>query len=140
MKVKCNKCGYIGDEKEFPKGRDFLQKPYISRCPKCDNWQSPGDASMRMFGGDRPFVFIRDQEPEDPRGATFHRADEAEERVRKLEEALLPFADGSAYQIGCPECRSGSACTVSGELMEKAQGLFPNRFRQALAEKGAEDE
>lgn len=55
MNTKCNKCGYVGAESEFPKGRDFFQKPYIAKCPKCDNRQSPGDASMRMFGGKRPF-------------------------------------------------------------------------------------
>lgn len=55
MKIKCNKCGHVGDESEFPKGRDFFQNSYIAGCPKCDNRQSPGDASMRMFGGKRPF-------------------------------------------------------------------------------------
>jgi hypothetical protein len=61
-KVRCNKCGFIGDYSEFPKGRDFLQFEYISGCPKkCGNRQSPGDASMRMFGGPRPFEFIREQ-------------------------------------------------------------------------------
>jgi NAD-dependent SIR2 family protein deacetylase len=64
QKVKCNKCGYIGDESEFPKGRDFFQNPFISSCPKCDNTQNPGDASMRMFGGERPFEYIRDKLPE----------------------------------------------------------------------------
>lgn len=77
MKVKCNKCGYVGDESEFKKGRDFFQNKFIAGCPKCDNRQSPGDASMRAFGGERPFVFIREQEPADPMGKVFHRADEA---------------------------------------------------------------
>jgi predicted nucleic-acid-binding Zn-ribbon protein len=63
MNVKCNKCGYVGDEKEFPTGRDFFQSSYIAKCPKCDNRQNPGDASMRMFGGERPFVYVRGEEP-----------------------------------------------------------------------------
>lgn len=57
--VKCNKCGYTGEEKEFPKGNDFFQNTYIAGCPKCDNRQNPGDASMRMFGGERPFSFVQ---------------------------------------------------------------------------------
>ena len=53
MKVKCNKCGYIGDESEFPKGRDFFQFTFISGCPKkCGNSQSPDSASMRMMPSD----------------------------------------------------------------------------------------
>ena len=61
MRIKCNKCGYIGDSIEFPKGYDFAQKPFVKSCPKkCGNFQTPGDASMRMFGGDRPFVFVRE--------------------------------------------------------------------------------
>jgi len=60
MKIKCNKCGHVGEEVEFPKGYDFFQKPYISGCPKCDNRQNPGDASMRMFGGRRPFERIEE--------------------------------------------------------------------------------
>ena len=63
MKVKCNKCGHIGEEAEFPKGRDFFQNAFISGCLKCDNHQNPGDASMRMFGGERPFEYIRDDTP-----------------------------------------------------------------------------
>ena len=63
MKVKCNKCGHVGLEEDFPKGRDFVQKIYIASCPKCDNRQSPGDASMRMFGGKRPFEYVRGDEP-----------------------------------------------------------------------------
>lgn len=55
MNIKCNKCGHIGPESEFPKGRDFFQNSYIAGCPKCDNRQSPGGASMRMFDAKRPF-------------------------------------------------------------------------------------
>jgi hypothetical protein len=55
MNIKCNKCGHVGPESEFPKGRDLFQNTYIASCPKCDNRQSPGNASMRMFGGQRPF-------------------------------------------------------------------------------------
>lgn len=62
-KVKCNKCEYVGDESEFPKGNDFFQNSYIRGCPKCDNRQNPGDASMRGFGGERPFVYVREAEP-----------------------------------------------------------------------------
>ena len=83
-RVKCNKCGYVGQSSEFPKGNDFFQNTYISKCPKCDNGQSPGDASMRMFGGERPFIFLRGPEPE-PQDSSLqgmlpivlHRADEA---------------------------------------------------------------
>jgi len=60
MKIKCNKCGHVGEESEFPKGRDFFQNAYIAGCAKCDNRQSPGDASMRMFGGKRPFERVTD--------------------------------------------------------------------------------
>ena len=63
MNIKCNKCGYIGAESEFPKGRDFFQNQYIAKCPKCDNRQNPGDASMRMFGGARPFSRVEDAPP-----------------------------------------------------------------------------
>jgi len=80
MNVKCNKCGYVGDESEFPKGRDFFQDSYIKSCPKrCGNGQSPGAASMRMTGGERPFVFIRDSVPDgaDALHITLRRADEA---------------------------------------------------------------
>lgn len=55
MKIKCNKCGHVGELEEFPQGNDFFQNRYVAACPKCDNRQSPGDASMRMFGGKRPF-------------------------------------------------------------------------------------
>jgi len=83
--IKCNGCGYVGQESEFPKDRDFFQHSFISGCPKCDNRQNPGDASFRMFGGQRPFVFVdRSPEPE-ATGATppetlptiMHRASEA---------------------------------------------------------------
>ena len=60
MKIKCNKCGYIGDISEFPKGNDFLQQTYIAACPKCDNRQSPGGASMRMFDNKRPFERVNE--------------------------------------------------------------------------------
>ncbi len=62
--IKCNKCGHIGPEEDFPKGRDFFQKEYIAGCPKCDNRQSPGGASMRMFGDAHPFEFVRPPLPE----------------------------------------------------------------------------
>ncbi|MHC4121925.1 MAG: hypothetical protein ACYSWO_31040 [Planctomycetota bacterium] len=75
----------IGPESEFPKGRDFFQNAYIAECPKCDNRQNPGDASMRMFGGERPFSFVdRSPEPEvtgdkpaDALPTVLHRAEEA---------------------------------------------------------------
>ncbi len=76
-KVKCNKCGFVGYEDVFKKGKDFMQIEYIAGCPKCDNWQSPGDASMRMFGGDRPFSYVRADAPDDPLGKTLHDAGEA---------------------------------------------------------------
>ena len=57
--VKCSRCGYEGPECEFQKGRDFFQHTYIAACPKrCGNRQSPGEASFRAFGGDRPFVYV----------------------------------------------------------------------------------
>jgi len=80
MKVKCNKCGYIGDESEFPKGRDFLQHTFISGCPKCDNCQTPGDASLRMMPSDekRPFEYIRSESKDKtPLGKVLHKANEA---------------------------------------------------------------
>lgn len=77
MKVRCNKCNYIGQIGEFPKGHDFFQNTYVAGCPKCDNTQSPGDASMRMFGGERPFSLVRDPEPNDVLGKVMHRAEEA---------------------------------------------------------------
>jgi NAD-dependent SIR2 family protein deacetylase len=77
--VKCNKCGYVGDESEFPKGNDFFQNSYIARCPKCNNSQNPGDASMRMFGGERPFSYIRADftKGADAVSITLHRANDA---------------------------------------------------------------
>lgn len=80
MKVKCNKCGHIGDESEFPKGRDFLQQNYIKACPKCDNFQTPGDASLRMMPHlkERPFIFIRPEAKDESQlGKTLHRSKEA---------------------------------------------------------------
>lgn len=79
MKVKCNKCGYVGDEAEFPKGRDFCQKSFIKSCPKCDNFQTPGDASMRMFPTVKhPFEYMREKPKSDnPLTKTLHKASEA---------------------------------------------------------------
>lgn len=67
-KVKCNKCGYVGEYEDFPKDRDFFQHTFISGCPeKCGNSQSLGDAAMRMFGGKRPFEFVTGKiETKDP--------------------------------------------------------------------------
>lgn len=76
--VKCSKCGHLGPESGFRVGHDFFQNPYIAGCPKCDNRQSPGDASMRMFGGERPFVYVR-QQPVD--------ADAASQVMRRAGEA-----------------------------------------------------
>lgn len=76
-KVKCNKCGFVGDYEEFPKGNDFFQNSYIKSCPKCDNWQTPGDASMRMFGGKRPFEFVRVEAGDSPIETVMHNAGEA---------------------------------------------------------------
>ena len=78
-KVRCNGCGYVGDESEFPKGRDFFQHLYVAACPKsCGNSQNPGDASMRMIGGERPFSYVNDDvEPADPLGKVLHRAGSA---------------------------------------------------------------
>ena len=83
--VKCNKCGYVGPIDDFRKGRDFFQNAYVAGCPKCDNRQSPGDASMRALGGARPFVFVERAEELVPKGSTpaevwptvLHRAEEA---------------------------------------------------------------
>lgn len=78
MKIKCNKCGYVGEEKEFPVGLDFFQNRYISGCPKeCGNNQSPGDASMRMFGGKRPFEYLRNNAPQGIVDQVLHKANEA---------------------------------------------------------------
>ncbi|HDZ26832.1 MAG TPA: hypothetical protein ENH65_10035 [Candidatus Aminicenantes bacterium] len=76
--VKCNGCGFIGNEDEFKKGQDMFQNSFIAGCPKCENRQSRGDASMRMFGGDRPFSFIdRAEKPGNPLGIVLHNSDEA---------------------------------------------------------------
>ena len=76
--VKCNKCEHVGAEADFPKGFDFFQNQYIASCPKCDNRQSPGDASMRMFGGKRPFEYIRDAPRQaDPVARVMHNSAEA---------------------------------------------------------------
>jgi hypothetical protein len=77
--VKCNKCGHVGPESEFPKGRDFFQNAFVRACPKdCGNTQSPGDAAMRAFGGERPFAYVTTtEEPKDPVAASLRRAEEA---------------------------------------------------------------
>lgn len=80
MNVKCNQCGYVGDEAEFPKGRDFFQHAFVAACPTgCGNQQSPGDASMRMMGGKRPFEYVREAIPQDadPLTKVLHRAEDA---------------------------------------------------------------
>ncbi len=77
MKIKCNGCGHVGEKCEFRVDQDFFGHAFISGCPKCANRQNPGDASMRMFGGSRPFEIVRAAEPDDPMGATWHRAGEA---------------------------------------------------------------
>jgi len=79
MKVKCTKCGYVGDEAEFPTGIDFFQKRYIAVCAKyCGNRQDPGSASLRMMPGqEHPFEYIRDVPPTDALGKTLHQSREA---------------------------------------------------------------
>jgi hypothetical protein len=79
MKVRCNKCQHVGDESEFPKGRDFFQNRYVSGCPQCDNRQSPGDASMRMMPGvEHPFTYVRPElGASDAFTKTMHNASEA---------------------------------------------------------------
>ena len=78
MEVKCNKCGFAGDESEFSWGRDFFQKRFVSACPKCDNRQNPGDASMRMMPGKKhPFEFLREKSRGSLIEETFHDAGEA---------------------------------------------------------------
>jgi hypothetical protein len=75
--IRCNKCGHVGEESEFPKDRDFFQHQYIAGCPKCDNRQDPGSASMRMFGGKRPFETVDGPAPsKDPLTETLRRAGE----------------------------------------------------------------
>lgn len=55
--IRCTKCEYVGPLSEFPQGNDFLQRPYVRGCPKCDNHESPGAASMSMFKGAYPVRF-----------------------------------------------------------------------------------
>ena len=76
MKVKCNKCGYVGEEAEFSHNRDFFQFLFVSGCPKnCGNSQSPGRASIRMADNKRPFEYVGSTpEPPDPLGQILHRA------------------------------------------------------------------
>jgi hypothetical protein len=75
MKVRCNSCQFVGEKSEFRQGYDLFQNPFVAGCPKCDNSQSPGDASFRMMGGQRPFEYVDDTpEPDDPFGKTLHRA------------------------------------------------------------------
>ena len=58
--VTCGKCGFSADSAVFQHGLDFFQKPFIAACPKCDNRNSPGQASMNMFAGTpRPFKMER---------------------------------------------------------------------------------
>lgn len=79
--VRCNGCGHVGDISEFPKGRDFLQRPYIKACPmKCGNRQSPGGASLRMMPDQKhPFELVRPEVPSDADSLTktLHQASEA---------------------------------------------------------------
>lgn len=80
MNIRCNKCGFEGEEDAFKWGHDFFQKRYVKGCPKCDNRQSPGGASGRMFPGqEHPFSFIRDDVPPtaDALDKTLHSASEA---------------------------------------------------------------
>lgn len=77
MKVKCNKCGFIGVPSDFKHGHDFFQNDYIAGCPKCDNRQTPGGASMRGFGGDRPFEYLRSECVGNVVDVVLHRASEA---------------------------------------------------------------
>ncbi len=61
MQVKCNKCGYVGAKQTFILGRDMFQKEFVAGCPRCDNLQTPGGASMRMLpGSDHPFEYVRE--------------------------------------------------------------------------------
>jgi hypothetical protein len=77
MKVKCNKCGHIGDEESFPHGRDFFQNRYVSSFPECDNRQDPGSASFRVLGGKRPFEYVREFFIGTVQGKITHNASEA---------------------------------------------------------------
>ena len=79
-RVKCNKCGHVAPATEFPTGRDFFQRPFIRACPKCDNRQAPGSASLRMMPGvEHPFAFVRASAPAD--------ADAVEKVLRDAHEA-----------------------------------------------------
>lgn len=79
--VRCNKCGHEGPEDEFPKGRDFFQNPFIAGCSQsgCSQRQSPGDASMRGFGGERPFSYVgrTSAAPNDLIGTVIQRSSDA---------------------------------------------------------------
>ena len=77
MDIKCNKCGHIAPSSDFPKDRDFFQKEFIAARPKCGNRQNPGDASMRMFGGDRPFEGVRPDASRTILDKVLHQAGEA---------------------------------------------------------------
>jgi len=81
QQIKCNKCGYVGNEDEFPTGRDFFQKVFIKHCPVegCTNRQSPGDASLRMMPGQvHPFEYVRPEAlSDDPFVQVLHNAAEA---------------------------------------------------------------
>ena len=59
-------------KKIFPKIMTFSRNNIFQNA-KCDN-----HASMRMFGGERPFTYIRSEEITDnPLIKVFHQADEA---------------------------------------------------------------
>jgi hypothetical protein len=76
--IRCNKCGFEGPQSEFRMGSDFFGKPFVSGCPECENRQNPGDASMRMFGGERPFSAIRPGPASDsPLTTVLHSAEDA---------------------------------------------------------------
>jgi hypothetical protein len=77
MKVKCNKCGHIGDEESFPHGRDFFQNKYVSSCTECDNRQDPGSASMMVFGAPHPFEYVREDSTGTVHDKIMHNASEA---------------------------------------------------------------
>lgn len=59
-RVKCNKCGHVGDMTEFQSGYDVFRRPYVSGCPRCDNRQYQEDASFRLSSGPRPFAIVDD--------------------------------------------------------------------------------
>jgi len=79
MKIKCNKCGFVGEGKEFKWDKDFFQNRFVSGCPKCKNSQNPSDASMRMMPNTKhPFEFVREENTDpSPLGKVLHDADEA---------------------------------------------------------------